>query len=98
MWMQAHLRRHVLEMVVAHVFVEHRILITLGIKMARERVEDADVLAVRPFFIGGVFADIADQQVEQSIIVVIKKEGAGRMRYQPENARDLRFQKERFLP
>ena len=41
--------------------------------MAVEGVGYPDILAVRPLFVGGVLADIADQKIEQAVVVVVEK-------------------------
>jgi hypothetical protein len=53
-------------------------------EMAGERIFHADVSAFRAFFAGGIDADVADEQIDQAIIVVVKKESAGGVRGQVE--------------
>src|SRR5215469_4908535 len=43
--------------------------------MSGKRVGNADKFTVRPFFIVGVLADIADQEIEQAVVVVVEEEG-----------------------
>src|ERR1700722_6281437 len=60
-----------------HIFVEHGMLKAIGMQMPFEGVGDSNVFALRPFFVVGVFADIADEEIEQAVIVVIEKKRAG---------------------
>src|SRR5580698_2484848 len=60
-----------------HIFVEHGMLKAIGVQMFFEGVRDSNVFALRPFFVVGVFADIADEEIKQSVIVVVEKKRAG---------------------
>src|SRR5947209_4722800 len=71
---QSHLGGYILKLVVAQIFVQNRMLKTIRVKVAGERISQTDVGAFRAFFIFGVNADIANQQIYQAIVIVIKEE------------------------
>src|SRR5215472_18428173 len=66
------------------ILVENRVLVTLRVQMSVEGVGNSDILVVWPFVVVGVFADVANQQIEQSIVVIIEKECSRRMSHQSE--------------
>ena len=47
--------------------------------MAAERVGQADVGAAAALLVAGVPADVADEEVEQAVVVVVEEDGAGGM-------------------
>ena len=66
---------------VAEVPVEHRSFEALGVHVPGEGIGQAEVLTLRPFCIGRVTADVANQKVEQPVVVVIDEDasrGVGR--------------------
>ena len=49
------------------ILVENRVLVTLRVQMSVEGVWNSDIFVVWPFVFVGVFADVANQQIEQTI-------------------------------
>ncbi len=76
---QADFGGDVFEMVVTEIFVQDGILEALGEEMAVKTVLQADILAVGTSFVGGVLADVADEEIEKAVIVVVEEESAGGM-------------------
>src|SRR6202166_330557 len=64
---------------VTEVFIEHRMLEAFGMQVAGKCASQASVGSVRILLVSGVNADVANQQVEQTIVVVVEKERAGGM-------------------
>ena len=81
---------HVLEAVVSQVPVEDGILEAVGMQVAHERVRQADVRAVGSFLIVGVAADVADQQIDQAVVVVVEEDRAGGVRHRDRRPPSLR--------
>ena len=79
---QSDVSGHVLEAIVSGVPVEDGILEAVRMRVAQKRVRQADVRAVRPFLVGGVLADIADQKIDQAVAVEVEEHRAGGMRHQ----------------
>src|SRR5580704_441391 len=76
---ESHFRGDILELIVAQIFVENRVLEPFGMEVAGKRVLQADVSSFWSFFVGGIDADIADEQIDQTIVIIIKEESSGRM-------------------
>ena len=55
--------------------------------MTREGIGQSHVLTLRPFLVTGVLAHVADQQVEQAIVVIVEENSSGRMADQIEAGR-----------
>ncbi len=64
------------EFVAAEVVVEQARLGALGEGVAGEGVGEADVVAAAAALLGGVFADVRDEEVELAVLVVVEEEGA----------------------
>ncbi len=70
------LRRDVLEAVVPHVLVEDARLAAVGVEVAAEGVGETDVGAAAPLLVVGVAANVAHEEVEQAVVVVVEEDGA----------------------
>jgi hypothetical protein len=64
------------ERVVSRVAIEHRLLVAIGMEMSLERVGQTGELAVRSLAVAGVLADVADEEIEQAVAVVVHEHGA----------------------
>src|SRR5882724_3857211 len=73
---ESHFGGDILELIVAQILVENRVLKAFGMEVARKRVFQADISSFWPFFVGRINADIADEQIDQTIVIVIKEESA----------------------
>src|SRR5436190_23940687 len=80
--MQADVGGHILEFVMAHVLIQDRVLETVRVQVAEKRVLQADVGAVWSASVAGVPADVADEQIDETVVVVIEEHSAGGMRRQ----------------
>src|SRR5580658_4425014 len=82
--MQSHFRCDVLKMVVSKILVQDGMLETLGMEMAKKAVFKGNILAIGALSIVGVHADIADEKIEESIVIVIEEERSRGMGHQAE--------------
>ena len=72
------LLRDVDEAVAALVLVQDAALVArFGMEMSLERVAKPHVVPTRPNLVGGVPADIADEEIEQAVAVEVEEHGAG---------------------
>src|SRR5580704_5419554 len=76
---ESHICGDILELIVAQIFVENRVLEAFGMEVAGKRVLQADVSSFWSFFVAGINADIADEQIDQTIVIVVKEESPGGM-------------------
>ena len=77
---QADLRGDVPEPVVPEVSIQHRVLEAIGMRVAEKRVGEPDIGAVRPHLIRRVAPDVADEQIEQAVAVVVEEHRSRRVR------------------
>src|SRR5580700_9508558 len=78
-WAQPYFRSHVPEPVVAQIPVKDGIFVAVRMQVPFEGVGYPDVLSVRSLLVGGILADIADQKVEQAVVVIVKKKCSRRV-------------------
>src|SRR5262249_22148645 len=78
-WPQANLCGYILELVVTDILVENWILISLRMQVSSESIRQPYVLTLLTSLVAGVATHIANQQVEQPIIVVVEENSPGRM-------------------
>jgi len=62
--------RDIFEFVVTQILVENRVFESFWIEMTEKRVFEPDVFSMS-LFIPGVHAHVADQQVNQTVVIVI---------------------------
>ena len=76
---QAGLRGHVFEAVVAEIPVENRVFIALRMEVPGEGIGQSDILPLRALLVPAVLAHVAHQKTELAIVVVVEENGTGRM-------------------
>ena len=74
--LQADLGGHVLESVVPQIPVEDGVLEPIRVEVAHERVRQPDVRAIGTLLIDRVLAHVADEQIEQAVVVVVEEDRA----------------------
>ena len=72
--MQAHFRGHIFEMVMTHVLVEDGMFVALGMQVAGEAIWQATYSPSGPFSSLVYLPDVADQKIEQAVIVVVEEQ------------------------
>src|SRR5205823_9543050 len=71
--------RHRFESPTTQIFIQNTALAQLGIQMAVKSISDPDVVSAGALSIGGVFAHVANEKIEQSVVVEVEKHNSRRV-------------------
>ena len=77
--LKIHFLGDILELKATHVLVEDALFVVLRIHEGHSDIRHANVVTAPPLFVGGVFSNIGDEQVEQTVVVEVKENCAGRV-------------------
>src|SRR5216117_500514 len=72
-------RRHRFESPISQVFIQDTALAQLGIQMTVKSVRDPDIVSAGTLSIRGVFAHVANEKIQQSVVVEVKKHNSRRV-------------------